>query len=45
MVKKNLVNPQAPVAKKIADKVVFRHLQGEGVESQIAQNLAEGQIQ
>ena len=26
------LNPQAPVAQKIADKVVFRHFQGEGVE-------------
>ena len=27
-----LVNPQAPVAQKIADEVVFRRFQGEGVE-------------
>ena len=26
------INPQAPVAQKIADKVVFRRFQGEGVE-------------
>ena len=26
------VNPQAPVAQKSADEVVFRHFQGEGVE-------------
>ena len=26
------VDPQAPVAQKIADEVVFRRLQGEGVE-------------
>ena len=26
------INPQAPVAQKIADEVVFRHFQGEGVE-------------
>ena len=26
------VNPQAPVTQKIADEVVFRHFQGEGVE-------------
>ena len=26
------VNPQAPVAQKTADEVVFRHFQGEGVE-------------
>ena len=25
-------NPQAPVAQKISDKVVFRRFQGEGVE-------------
>ena len=25
-------NPQAPVAQKITDKVVFRHFQGDGVE-------------
>ena len=25
-------NPQAPVAQKIADEVVFRRFQGEGVE-------------
>ena len=30
-IKKN-VNPQAPVAQKIADEVVFRRFQGEGVE-------------
>ena len=27
-----LLNPQAPVAQKIADEVVFRHFQGEGAE-------------
>ena len=27
-----LFNPQAPVAQKIADTVVFRRFQGEGVE-------------
>ena len=27
-----LFNSQAPVAQKIADEVVFRHFQGEGVE-------------
>ena len=26
------VNPQAPVVQKIADEVVFRRFQGEGVE-------------
>ena len=26
------VNPQAPVAQKIADEVVYRRFQGEGVE-------------
>ena len=26
------LNPQAPVAQKIADEVVFRRFQGEGVE-------------
>ena len=26
------INPQAPVAQKSADEVVFRHFQGEGVE-------------
>ena len=26
------INPQAPVAQKIADEMVFRHFQGEGVE-------------
>ena len=26
------INPQAPVAQKSADKVVFRHFQREGVE-------------
>ena len=26
------VNPQAPVAQKVADEVVFRRFQGEGVE-------------
>ena len=26
------LNPQAPVAQKIADEVVFRHFQGDGVE-------------
>ena len=27
-----IFNPQAPVARKIADEVVFRPFQGEGVE-------------
>ena len=27
-----IINPQAPVAQKIADEVVFRRFQGEGVE-------------
>ena len=27
-----VINPQAPVAQKIADEVVFRRFQGEGVE-------------
>ena len=26
------INPQAPIAQKIADEVVFRRFQGEGVE-------------
>ena len=26
------INPQAPVAQEIADKVIFRRFQGEGVE-------------
>ena len=29
---KNFLNPQAPVAQKTADEVVFRHFQGEGVD-------------
>ena len=29
---KDPVNPQAPVAQKIANEVVFRRFQGEGVE-------------
>ena len=29
---RNRFNPQAPVAQKIADEVVFQRLQGEGVE-------------
>ena len=29
---KLLINPQAPIAKKTADEVVFRRFQGEGVE-------------
>ena len=29
---KNNINPQALVAQKTADEVVFRHFQGEGVE-------------
>ena len=29
---KIVINPQAPVAQKITDEVVFRHFQGEGVE-------------
>ena len=32
MTKKGQVNPQAPVAQKIADGMVFRRFQGEGVE-------------
>ena len=28
----NLVNPQAPVAQKVANEVVFRRFQGEGVD-------------
>ena len=28
----SIFNPQAPVAKKVADEVVFRRFQGEGVE-------------
>ena len=31
-ISKNLVNPQAPIAQKSADEVVFRGLRGEGVE-------------
>ena len=27
-----LLNPQAPIAQKIADEVVFRRFQGEGLE-------------
>ena len=27
-----LINPRAPVAQKVADEVVFRRVQGEGVE-------------
>ena len=27
-----VVNPQAPVAQKIADEAIFRRFQGEGVE-------------
>ena len=27
-----MVNPHTPVAQKLADEVVFRHFQGEGVE-------------
>ena len=27
-----IVNPQAPVAQKVADEVVFRRFRGEGVE-------------
>ena len=27
-----IINPQAPVAQKIADEVVFRRFQGQGVE-------------
>ena len=30
--KLGIFNPQAPVAQKIADEVVFRRFQGEGVE-------------
>ena len=30
--KRKPINPQAPVAQKIAYEVVFRHFQGEGVE-------------
>ena len=29
---KTLLNPQAPAAQKIADEVIFRRFQGEGVE-------------
>ena len=29
---KNYLNPQAPVAQKIEDEVIFRRFQGEGVE-------------
>ena len=29
---KSFINPQAPVAQKVADKVVFRRFQGEGVD-------------
>ena len=29
---KNSFNPHTPVAQKIAEEVVFRHFQGEGVE-------------
>ena len=29
---RNRLNPQAPVAQKTADEVVFRRVQGEGVE-------------
>ena len=29
---KILINPQAPVAQKIADEVIFQRFQGEGVE-------------
>ena len=32
MVKLSLINPQAPVAQKIADELVFRRFQGEEVE-------------
>ena len=28
----NITNPHAPVAQKVADEVVFRRFQGEGVE-------------
>ena len=28
----SIINPQAPLAQKNADEVVFRHFQGEGVE-------------
>ena len=30
--KSTIINPQAPIAQKIADEVVFRRFQGEGVE-------------
>ena len=32
MISLKTLNPQAPVAQKTADEVVFRHFQGEGVE-------------
>ena len=35
------VNPQAPVAQKIADEVVFRHFQGEGVEFFLKSDLTD----
>ena len=30
--KEPLINPRAPVAQKVVDEVVFRRVQGEGVE-------------
>ena len=35
------LNPQAPVAQKIADEVVFRRFQGEGVEFFFKSNLTD----
>ena len=34
-------NPQAPVAQKIADEMVFRHFQGEGVELFLKSDLTD----
>ena len=31
-IRKAEINPQAPVAQKVADEVVFRRFRGEGVE-------------
>ena len=36
-----LINPQAPVAQKTADEVVFRHFQGEGVEFFFKSDLSD----
>ena len=38
----NRLNPQAPVAQKNADEVVFRHFQGEGVEEFFCRISDEG---